>query len=295
MECTYYYTNILLHKYITTQIYYYTKILLHKYITTQKKKMEDLTVRRLSDFTIERLYTIECVHFSGCRLGSSDLELMLRALARNSCIRQFAISNDTVLKGVPTAGLVAAFELLLRGDTLQAISFSFCPMHPQLQARMVGAWSNSTLRTLELDMMSGVGPLVSAVPGLQDLSMRSCDLREYDLAFLLSFDRCLTRLDLSGTDLSGALGFLAALQHNHTIETLKLCNCQLVRGAGIVLAAVLEQHPRLATLDLSCNYMMSYNRIAQMVGRNTVLVSLDLSRCRLSFRSLLLLSSATPF
>ena len=115
----------------------------------------------------------------------------------------------------------------------------------------------------------------------------------------LEKNSALRELRLSSNQLGDEAGMQLAelLQVNDTLQRLYLANCDLKMPSLVGLATVLQQNTVVTVLDVQRSLVTSpmeehVEHFGRLLAVNTTLKELDLSKCQVSDRGLLMLSSA---
>jgi len=203
------------------------------------------------------------------------------------------------------AGLEAGAELRCSGSKLAEgrmldvdmtlLSEALLQVHPfallDLSYNEIASGSGSALK----DLMLGDNRLLSVDLACNELDAKTCVL----ICKGLKENRTLRELRLSGNKLGGVGGMAIAelLQANDTLQRLYLANCDLDTGSLVAIATVVAQHASIAVLDVQRSLASSLHEehiehFGRMLAANTTLKELDLSKCGVSDRGMLMLAAA---
>ena len=203
------------------------------------------------------------------------------------------------------AGLEAGAELRCSGSKLAEgrmldvdmtlLSEALLQAHPfallDLSYNEIASGSAAALR----DLMLGDARLLSVDLTCNELDSKACAL----LCAGLKENRTLRELRLSGNKLYAAGGMAIAelLQANDTLQRLYLANCDLDTGSLVAIATALATHASVTVLDVQRSLTRSLHEehvkhFGRMLAANTTLTELDLSKCGVSDRGVLMLAAA---
>ncbi|XP_052445887.1 uncharacterized protein LOC127987559 [Carassius gibelio] len=279
------------------------------------KLLGDSGVKHLSDLLMNTQFKLEKLHLCGCSITEKQCLILTSALKSNpSHLRELNLSRNKLLGD---SGVKHLSDLLMNTQfKLEKLHLWDCSITEKQCLILTSALKSnpSHLRELNLSRNKLLGD--SGVKHLSDLLMNTqfkleklhlcgCSITEKQCLILTSALKSnpshLRELNLSVNKLLGDSGVkhLSDLLMNtqFKLEKLHLCYCSITEKQCVILTSALKSNPsHLRELNLSWNELLGDSGVKNLsdllMNTQFKLEKLDLSRCSITEKQCLILTSA---